>query len=377
MSDTPATLFAAFDRGRLSRRQLLQALGSRWRVALPLRPARHSRKASAAARARARRSAIRRPPNCRSSRRGGRRCCSITSPARSRTIEKEAAYYAALMNWKIRSDDGKQAMLDIGDWGGLVIRGGYQPPPPAAAAPPAGGDPAGGRTRRRHAAARPHRGVRRLLLGHRAVGREDGRSGAAEARAESGRRQRGRDFQSFHVKDPDGFDLQISNGNRRNRRQGAATAKVSAPAPFAATTWKTVWLDHISFETSNYKETGRVLPRAAGLEAGRRRRQPEHVPRSATSAASSSARGGGGGAGCAARADAAAGGGPQSVTSRSASGVRSGSGEGRAREARAQRARGHRRQRRHPHRAVQELSHDDAERIRSADQQHDREPVTT
>src|SRR5215475_12191632 len=42
--------------------------------------------------------------------------------------QKEAAYYAALMNWKIRSDDGHQAVLDIGDWGGLVLRGGYQAP---------------------------------------------------------------------------------------------------------------------------------------------------------------------------------------------------------------------------------------------------------
>ncbi len=31
--------------------------------------------------------------------------------------------------------------------------------------------------------------------------------------------------------------------------------KTSAPAPFEATNWKTVWLDHISFEVSNYKET--------------------------------------------------------------------------------------------------------------------------
>src|SRR5206468_5837273 len=53
---------------------------------------------------------------------------------------KEAAYYAALMNWKIRSDDGKQAMLDIGDWGGLRLRGGYQAPP----APPAGDAAAAG-----------------------------------------------------------------------------------------------------------------------------------------------------------------------------------------------------------------------------------------
>ena len=29
------------------------------------------------------------------------------------------------------------------------------------------------------------------------------------------------DFQSFHVKDPDGFDLWITNGNRKNRRKDA------------------------------------------------------------------------------------------------------------------------------------------------------------
>src|SRR6266516_3905381 len=60
---------------------------------------------------------------------------------------KEAAYYAALMNWKIRSDDGKQAVLDIGDWGGLILRGGYQAPPapPVTPPPPAGDAAAAGR----------------------------------------------------------------------------------------------------------------------------------------------------------------------------------------------------------------------------------------
>src|SRR5262244_709929 len=59
---------------------------------------------------------------------------------------KEAAYYSALMNWKIRGDDGKQAVLDIGDWGGLVIRGGYvAPPPPPASEAPAGPPGGGGR----------------------------------------------------------------------------------------------------------------------------------------------------------------------------------------------------------------------------------------
>src|SRR4029078_11370575 len=62
--------------------------------------------------------------------------------------QKEEAYYAALMNWKIRSDDGKQALLDIGDRGGLVLRGGSAPPPPPpppADAPPAGAPAGGGR----------------------------------------------------------------------------------------------------------------------------------------------------------------------------------------------------------------------------------------
>src|SRR5204863_4564095 len=58
---------------------------------------------------------------------------------------KEAAYYAALMNWKIRSDDGKQAVLDIGNWGGLVLRGGYQAPPPTPTPAPADDTAAAGR----------------------------------------------------------------------------------------------------------------------------------------------------------------------------------------------------------------------------------------
>src|SRR5215471_18972494 len=38
---------------------------------------------------------------------------------------KAAAFYATLMGWKVRSDDGKQALLDIGDnSGGIIIRGG-------------------------------------------------------------------------------------------------------------------------------------------------------------------------------------------------------------------------------------------------------------
>src|SRR5262249_60365099 len=144
-------LFADFDRGRISRRHLLQALG----VAVALRPA-----------------AAFAQGQCGGARAGTPEC--DPTPAKlpfeptgwktvlldhlsCRTVDysKEAAYYTALMNWKIRSDDGKQAVLDIGDWGGLGIRGGYQPPPapPQADAAPAGrgdggrGGPGGGGSR--------------------------------------------------------------------------------------------------------------------------------------------------------------------------------------------------------------------------------------
>src|ERR1043166_3474161 len=57
--------------------------------------------------------------------------------------KKEAAYYATLMNWKMRSDDGTKAVMDIGDIGSAVIRGGYQAPPPPP--PPTAADSAAGR----------------------------------------------------------------------------------------------------------------------------------------------------------------------------------------------------------------------------------------
>src|SRR5437870_5475974 len=47
--------------------------------------------------------------------------------------KKAAAFYATLMGWKVRSDDGTRAVLDIGESsGGIIIRGGLTAPPPAA-----------------------------------------------------------------------------------------------------------------------------------------------------------------------------------------------------------------------------------------------------
>jgi catechol 2,3-dioxygenase-like lactoylglutathione lyase family enzyme len=263
MSDL-ARLFETFDRGTISRRQLLIALGA----AVAVRPA-----------------AAFAQGQCGGARAGTPEC--DPTPAKLpfeatgwKTVlldhlscqvadyPKEAAFYAALMNWKIRNDDGKQAVLDIGDWGGLVLRGGYHAPPatPETEAAAAGGAARGGG----RGGPRPPRNA---VFDAFCWGIEpwDAKNVEAELRKRGltpVADNRGKDFESFHVKDPDGFDLQISNGSRRNRRQGAASGKTSAPAPFEATNWKTVWLDHISFEVSNYKETVAFYTALLGWKPG-------------------------------------------------------------------------------------------------------------
>jgi catechol 2,3-dioxygenase-like lactoylglutathione lyase family enzyme len=158
--------------------------------------------------------------------------------------QKEAAFYIALMGWTLRQDEGTQAVLDIGDWGSVVFK---QAPPGALDAVAAG---RGGRG-----------GGSRALVESFCFGLDQWNAKTVEAelrkrgltpRAEND----GKGFESFHVKDPDGFDLQISNGNGlvRNRRT-PSNAKLSAPPPFESTGWRTVWLDHLSFSVTNYKES--------------------------------------------------------------------------------------------------------------------------
>jgi len=57
------------------------------------------------------------------------------------------------------------------------------------------------------------------------------------------------------VKDPDGFDVAITNGNKSNRHKTAANGKLPAPAPFEPTGWNTLYLDHISFEVPDYRRS--------------------------------------------------------------------------------------------------------------------------
>jgi catechol 2,3-dioxygenase-like lactoylglutathione lyase family enzyme len=142
---------------------------------------------------------------------------------------KEAAFYVALMGWRLRSDDGQQAILDIAPWGSVIFK--ETPGQPTAV-------------------------VDTLCF-------VIAPWNAATVQAELQQRglspiadNDGKGFESFHVKDPNGLDIQIAN------RKGLAEARrtpphapSTEPAPFASTGWKTVWLDHLSYQVPNYKLT--------------------------------------------------------------------------------------------------------------------------
>jgi catechol 2,3-dioxygenase-like lactoylglutathione lyase family enzyme len=262
MSEQFTRLFDSFDRGLISRRQLLQALG----ITAVIRPV------SALAQG-----------TCGGANASLPRCDKMPAklpfePTGWKTVlldhfsmqvadyQKEAAYFAALMNWKIRSDDGTKVVLDIGDWGGLVIRGGYRAPAPAqpgpAAAATAGAATRGGGVAPRTAV------IDSFCWGIEPWDTKKVESELKKRGLNPVADNDGKDFQSFRVKDSSGFDLRISNGNAKNRRRTPATGKVTTPAPFESTAWKTVWLDHISFQCANYKENVAFYTALLGWKPG-------------------------------------------------------------------------------------------------------------
>jgi catechol 2,3-dioxygenase-like lactoylglutathione lyase family enzyme len=183
--------------------------------------------------------------------------------------KKETAYYATLMNWKVRSDNGKESVLDIGPVATVIIHGGYTPPPPppprvltpaesAQFAARAGGRGAGGR-----AGGAPRAPRTPLTVTWNSLAVQIAPWDAKKVEAELKKRglnpvadNDGHGYESFHVKDPDGFDVQISNGAyAKARKANAAKAGMPVDAPFEGTNWHTVWLDHISFGVTNYKES--------------------------------------------------------------------------------------------------------------------------
>lgn len=115
---------------------------------------------------------------------------------------KSTAFYRDLMGWEIKNDNGQnQCTLKIGEVGEIIIRN--RRAPAADAAPGQSGRP-------------PVTGV----INHVSYGIEpwstDGVKAELEKRGLTPRPDMvGDSFKSYHVTDPDGWDLQISNQTKR------------------------------------------------------------------------------------------------------------------------------------------------------------------
>jgi catechol 2,3-dioxygenase-like lactoylglutathione lyase family enzyme len=289
--DELTRLFGAYDRGTISRRQLFQALGLAAVATTPF-----ARRALAQGRCAGRdvdttAACNHTPAKAPFDPTGWKTVlldhftCQVTDP------EREAAFYTALLGWKVRSNDGKTIVMDIGDWGGVELRGGYVPPARGAgrgAGRAGGGGGGGGGAGRGRGGAPGAAGAGRGAGGGGGGGRVQYpacQTPMMEAVPNSGANwdgfawgitpwdtkkveqalkdrglnpepaHRGADYQAFLIKDPDGMNVWITNGNKQNRRRTPANGKLNVPLPFAATGWQTKYLDHISFGVSSYKET--------------------------------------------------------------------------------------------------------------------------
>jgi catechol 2,3-dioxygenase-like lactoylglutathione lyase family enzyme len=134
----------------------------------------------------------------------------------SADYKRSVDFYTSLMGWKVLNDTGTQATIDINGIGGIIIRNRRQPgsAPSAAARPDSSPAPA--------AAAQPSRPPVTAVIDHISWGIEPWDTEAVRGellkrgltpREDTGNRgtMETSPFKSFHVKDPDGWDLQISN----------------------------------------------------------------------------------------------------------------------------------------------------------------------
>ena len=195
MENLIAKLLGDFEAGKLSRRQLIQSL-----ALCATAPA-----AAAAAAAQA--------PSASPT------AAAASAPAPWKTVyldhisyavsdyKKSAAFYANLMGWTIRNDNGtNQATLDIGNVGGIIIRNARRPEGGGQAAPAAAPSQPG----------QPPRPPLTGVINHISYGIDPWDTEKVKAELERrGLKPRpdmvGDNFKSFHVFDPDGWDLQISN----------------------------------------------------------------------------------------------------------------------------------------------------------------------
>jgi catechol 2,3-dioxygenase-like lactoylglutathione lyase family enzyme len=134
---------------------------------------------------------------------------------------KSTAFYRDLMGWTIRNDNGtSQATLDINGIGGIIIRNGSRPAEgqPAASAQSGANTqpPASGRGNR------PPRPPLSGVINHVSWGIQPWDTEKVKTELEKrGLTPRpdmvGDNFKSYHVYDPDGWDLQISNKTKDSR----------------------------------------------------------------------------------------------------------------------------------------------------------------
>ncbi len=185
MEETIETLLNDFEQGKMSRRQLIKHLAIAASLAAPATAAAQSTPAKAPWK-------------------------TVHLDHISYSVsdyKKSAAWYANLMGWEIANDNGtNQATLRIGDVGEIIIRNSRRPEgaAPTAAAPTPG------------AAGQPARPPITGVVNHISYGiapwDTDGVKAELEKRGLNPRPDMvGTDFKSFHVLDPDGWDLQISN----------------------------------------------------------------------------------------------------------------------------------------------------------------------
>lgn len=125
--------------------------------------------------------------------------------------KRSAAFYSSLMGWEVVNDNGtSQATLRIGTVGEIIIRNARRE---GGAAAPAAAPAATGQSERP-----PVTGVINHVSWGITPWDTDGVKAELEKRGLKPRPDMvGTDFKSFHVLDPDGWDLQISNQSPERR----------------------------------------------------------------------------------------------------------------------------------------------------------------
>jgi catechol 2,3-dioxygenase-like lactoylglutathione lyase family enzyme len=123
--------------------------------------------------------------------------------------KRSVDFYTSLMGWQVKEDTGTQATLDINGIGGIIIRNSH-------------------RRRLRERSAAPGPAARRPTTGvidHISWGVEPWDTDTVKAELEKRHLapvadMNGPDFKSFHVHDPDGWDLQVSNQTKERHDRG-------------------------------------------------------------------------------------------------------------------------------------------------------------